>query len=99
MKAGPRNGPEAPEAAATPRERLLRRFEHARLAGQDVVERVDEGAAVVLRRRSHTIITLAKERLGGIGRPSNRACELFRTLTCYSRRPRRFAQAMAPTAA
>ncbi len=78
---GAKERPEAPEAAATPRQRRFSRLEHARLARQDVVERVDERAAVVLRRRSHTIITLAKERLGGIGRPSNRACG-------FSARPR-----------
>jgi hypothetical protein len=51
MNAGPRKGQirhQRPPAS----EGVLRRLDHVRLAGQDVVERVDEGRAVV-RPRAH----------------------------------------------
>ena len=57
MNAGPRNGHATSEAATPSGEGLLGSFEDARLAGEDVVERMDESLAVVRagggRRRSH----------------------------------------------
>ncbi len=47
----PEERPSSSEAAPAPRQRLLRGLEDACLAGEDVVERVDESGAVVRGRR------------------------------------------------
>ena len=45
----------APHPSPAPAERLLRSLEDARLAGQDVVQRVDEGVAVAQSRWGHVM--------------------------------------------
>jgi hypothetical protein len=52
---GPEERQEAPRARALPRERLLGRLEDARLAGQDVVERMDERPPIVRLSGAHEI--------------------------------------------
>ena len=65
----PEKRPEPPRAAPAPRERLLRRLEDARLAGEDVIERVDGRRAVVLPLRLRRL-RAARAVRAGCGHPT-----------------------------